>query len=66
MSPGVARELSTLAVTLTARRRSTRVIEAYPRPGSTSATWLKGTSVPPGVRMRMFSMSARERRSSFG
>ena len=57
---------STEAVTLTARFRSTRRIDANPRPGSTAATWLNGTSPPSVVRMRMFSRSPSDRRSSRG
>ena len=37
-----------------------------PRPGSTCATWPNGTSAPLGVRMRMFSRSPSDRRSSRG
>ena len=40
---------------MTARFRSMRRMEAKPRPGSTTATELKGTSPPSGVRMRKFS-----------
>jgi len=57
---------STDAVTFTARLRSIRRIEAKPRPGSTSATWLKGTSAPFGVRTRMLSRLPSDRRCSLG
>ena len=57
---------STDAVTFTALLRSMRRIAANPRPGSTSATWLNGTSPPFGVRTRMFSRLASDRRCSRG
>ena len=65
-APADVTDASTDAVTFTARLRLTRLIDAKPRPGSTCATWLNGTSAPLGVRMRMFSMSPSDRRSSWG
>ena len=47
-SPAAVTVGSTEAVTLTARLRSMRRMEAKPRPGSTTATELKGTSPPSG------------------
>ena len=49
----------TEAVTLTARLRSTRRMEGKRRPGSTTATWPKGTSPPRGCGCACFKVAER-------